>query len=84
MRIKYLRLELLFTMFLASIFLFAIGCSSSISVKSPYDYDDGLSRSTPEQQGVPSETIARFFEQVQEKGYELHCIRLRKPSPVLL
>ena len=83
MRIKYLRLELLFTMFLASIFLFAIGCSSSISVKSPYDYDDGLSRSTPEQQGVPSETIARFFEQVQEKGYELHGLMMLRHGKVI-
>lgn len=59
------------------------GCSPSLSVQSPYAYEDGLPRSTPEQQGVSSETIARFFEQVQEKGYDVHGLLMLRHGKVI-
>ena len=32
-------------------------------------YDDGLPRSTPEAEGIPSEVIARFYRALDEGGY---------------
>lgn len=53
------------------------------SMKSPYAYDDGLLRSTPEEQGVPSGTINRFFQLVEEKGYDVHGLMMIRHGKVI-
>lgn len=53
------------------------------SAESPYAYQDGLPRSTPEAEGVPSKTIARFFEQVEEKGYDVHGLMILRHGKVI-
>ncbi|MBN2591186.1 MAG: serine hydrolase [Sedimentisphaerales bacterium] len=83
MKVRFSHSELLFTLLLVFLFVFVIGCSSSLSVQSPYNYDDGLVRSTPEEQGVPSETIARFFQQVEEKGYDVHGLMMLRHGKVI-
>lgn len=50
---------------------------------SPYAFADGLPRSTPEEQGVPSETIAKFFEQVAQKGYDVHGLMMLRHGKVI-
>jgi CubicO group peptidase (beta-lactamase class C family) len=61
--------------------LMAIGCKNNLQEIS--GFEDGLSRSTPEEQGVPSETIARFFEQVKEKGYDVHGLMMIRHGKVI-
>ncbi len=84
MKVGFLHSELLLTLFSVCIFTIVTGCSPSLSVQSPYEYDDGLPRSTPEQQGVPSETIARFFQQVEEKGYDVHGLMMLRHGKVIV
>jgi CubicO group peptidase (beta-lactamase class C family) len=55
----------------------------SQSVQYPCAYEDGLSRSTPEEQGVPSETIARFFQMIEEKGYDVHGLMMIRHGNVI-
>jgi CubicO group peptidase (beta-lactamase class C family) len=71
--------QALFTLFI--VYLLAIGCSPD--VQNPGVYDEGLTRSTPEAQGVPSETIARFFKQVEEKGYDVHGLMMIRHGKVI-
>jgi CubicO group peptidase (beta-lactamase class C family) len=84
MKVKYSNFKLLYTLLLAYVFVFVTGCSSPLSVQSPYEYVDGLPRSTPEEQGVPSETIARFFQKVQEKGYDVHGLMMLRHGKVIV
>jgi CubicO group peptidase (beta-lactamase class C family) len=80
MKISFLHFKALFTAFLG--FALLTGCSNS--VQSPTTtYEDGLSRSTPEEQGVPSETIANFFKQVEEKGYDVHGLMMIRHGKVI-
>ena len=81
MKVKYLHFELLFTLILT--YVFVSGCSTLLTVQSPSGYNDGLPRSTPEEQGVPSETIAEFFKQVEEKGYEVHGLMMLRHGKVI-
>ncbi len=78
MSIKVSYLKLLF------IPMFGIGtiCSAQ-DMSSPSVYNDGLQRTTPEEQGVPSATIARFFQQVQEKGYDVHSLMMIRHGKVI-
>jgi CubicO group peptidase (beta-lactamase class C family) len=79
MKVKSLHFQALFTMLLGCVFV--IGCSRS--VQSPYTYDDGLPRSTPEEQGVPSKTIARFFQMIEEKAYDVHGLMMIRHGKVI-
>ena len=83
MKVRFSHSELLTNLLLVFVFVFLIGCSSSLSVQSPYNYNDGLVRSIPEEQGVPSETIARFFEAVEEKGYDVHGLMMLRHGKVI-
>ncbi len=46
-------------------------------------YDDGLPRSTPEEQGVPSKVIADFMQQVKAKGYDVHNLMMIRHGKVI-
>jgi CubicO group peptidase (beta-lactamase class C family) len=79
MKVKSLHFYSLLTLLTGCVFI--IGCSRS--VQSPYTYDDGLIRSTPEEQGVPSKTIAEFFQMVDEKGYDVHGLMMIRHGKVI-
>lgn len=79
MNIKYLRYRTLITLIIGCLML--TNCSTP--VQSPYTYDDGLTRSTPEEQGVPSKTIADFFQKIQEKGYDMHGLMILRHGKVI-
>jgi CubicO group peptidase (beta-lactamase class C family) len=72
-----------FRVFFALLFVYLIAIGCSHSVKSPYAYNDGLPRSTPEEQGVPSETIAKFFQMIEEKGYDVHGLMMLRHGQVI-
>ncbi len=61
--------------------LFFIGCSQP--VQNTIVYEDGLLRSTPEEQGVSSDTIARFFQRIEEKGYDVHGLMMIRHGKVI-
>ena len=46
-------------------------------------YDDGLVRSTPEAEGIPSEAIADWFRALEEGGYEVHGLMLLRHDKVV-
>ena len=46
-------------------------------------YDDGLPRSTPEAEGIPSEVIARFYRSLDEGGYEVHALMILRHDKVV-
>jgi len=46
-------------------------------------FNDGLPRSTPEEQGVPSKVIAAFFQQLEQKGYEVHSVMMLRHGKVI-
>lgn len=46
-------------------------------------YDDGLPRSTPEAEGIPSEVIADFFRGIEEAGYEAHGLMILRHDKVV-
>ena len=46
-------------------------------------YDDGLVRSTPEAEGIPSEAIANWFRALDEGGYEVHGLMLLRHDKVV-
>ncbi|MBO4757258.1 MAG: serine hydrolase [Bacteroidales bacterium] len=62
--------------------LAALGCISLSAQTLPY-YDDGLPRSTPEAEGIPSETIAEFFKALDEGGYEVHGLMILRHDKVV-
>lgn len=73
-----------FALFLGSTLFLAAGCCSTPRPKDSHTfYPDGLSRSTPEAEGVPSKSIARFFEQVEEKGYDVHGLMILRHEKVV-
>jgi CubicO group peptidase (beta-lactamase class C family) len=69
--------------FITLIFLSIVlsGCSHSTEYSA--SYEDGLPRSTPEEQGVPSETIAHFFRMIEEKGFDVHGIMMLRHGKVI-
>ena len=79
MKVKSLHFRTLFTAILGCLFVF--GCTNS--VQNSNAYIDGLQRSTPEEQGVPSETIAKFFKSVDEKGYDVHGLMMIRHGKVI-
>ncbi|MBN2770879.1 MAG: serine hydrolase [Spirochaetes bacterium] len=79
MKIRFLHFRPLFSLFLGC--LLVTGCSRS--VENTTAYDDGLPRSTPEEQGVPSATIARFFQNIEEKGYDVHGLMMIRHGNVI-
>ena len=72
-------------MFKAFIVLLCAGCSLTVSSQIPQvsTYNDGLPRSTPEEQGVPSQIIADFMQQVKEKGYDVHTLMMIRHGKVI-
>ena len=76
---KFLHFRSLFSLLLVCVF--ATGYTQTI--QSPYSYNDGLPRSTPEEQGVPSETIAKFFQMVAEKNYDVHGLMMIRHGKVI-
>ncbi len=46
-------------------------------------FDDGLPRSTPEAEGIPSEVIADFFRALDEGGYEVHGLMVLRHDKVV-
>ena len=78
MSIKASYLKLLFI----SMFGISTVCSAQ-EVPSPSVYNDGLQRTTPEEQGVPSATIAGFFEKIREKGYDVHGLMIIRHGKVI-
>ena len=79
MKVRFFQFRVLFTLLLACIFVF--GCSNS--VQDSNESKDRLPRSTPEEQGVPSETIAKFFKSVEEKGYDVHGLMMIRHGKVI-
>ena len=79
MKVNNSHFRALFTFLLGSLFLMG----SSQSVNFPNTYEDGLPRSTPEEQGVPSQTIARFFKIIEEKGYDMHGLMMIRHGKVI-
>ena len=68
--------------FLILVFILIVfGCTTP--EKESVIYPDGLERSTPEEQGVPSEIIAEFFENVAEKGYDVHGLMMMRHGKVI-
>ncbi|MBN2637148.1 MAG: serine hydrolase [Prolixibacteraceae bacterium] len=66
---------------LISIYALIIACSTTS--ESGVVYEDGLERSTPEEQGVPSETILTFFRNIEEKGYDVHGLMMLRHGKVI-
>ena len=62
--------------------LAAVGCISANAQTVPF-YDDGLQRSTPEAEGIPSEVIADFFKALDEGGYEVHGLMILRHDKVV-
>ena len=83
MKVKVLSFQSFCVLFFGYIFL--VGCSESPSsdIKSPYPFEDGLERSTPEAQGVPSEAIAKFFQKIEEQGYAVHGLMMLRHDKVI-
>ena len=46
-------------------------------------FQDGLMRSTPEAEGIPSATIARFFQALEDGGYEVHGLMILRHDKVV-
>lgn len=59
-----------------------VAASAAMSME-VFAFNDGLVRSTPEAEGVESEVIARFFEDVEEQGQEVHSIMILRHNKVI-
>lgn len=75
---KFLYFRIIVCLLLGS--LFTLGYSQ---INTGNGFKDGLLRSTPEEQGVPSETIGKFFQQVKEKGYDVHGLMMLRHGKVI-
>ena len=49
----------------------------------PLSYDDGLERSTPEAEGVPSRAIAELYRALDAGGYEVHGLMILRHDKVI-
>ena len=58
-------------------------CCLNVSAQNFTPYADGLPRSTPEAEGIPSETIADFFKALDEGGYEVHGLMILRHDKVV-
>ena len=47
------------------------------------NFNDGLRRSSPEEQGVHSEDIASLVSAISEKGYEIHSLMIIRNNAVI-
>lgn len=72
-----------FWLAIAIVLLFAVVTTHAQTTHLMMPYHDGLERSTPEEQGVPSETIAGFFKKVEEKGYDVHGLMMLRHGKVI-
>ena len=79
MKMKYLINQTIIVFVFLSIIV--SGCSSS--AKNSVLYEDGLPRSTPEEQGVSSGTIAHFFQMIEEKGFDVHGLMMLRHGKVI-
>ncbi len=79
MKVKSFHFRVLIPLILVC--LFVTGCSKSVQDSNLSK--DGLERSTPGEQGVPSETIAKFFKSVEEKGYDVHGLMMLRHGKVI-
>ncbi len=69
---------------LALVLLLGSKCIAGYSqLNTDAGFNDGLQRSSPEEQGVPSETIGKFFQQVKEKGYDVHGLMMLRHGKVI-
>ena len=68
---------------LSIILLAIIFASCSKPAHDVRSYPDGLERSTPEEQGVPSEVIADFFEKLDAGGYDVHGLMILRHNKVI-
>lgn len=48
-----------------------------------FTFNDGLQRSTPEEQGVRTEAILEFFDSLQSRNYEIHNIMILRHDKVI-
>jgi CubicO group peptidase (beta-lactamase class C family) len=64
-----------------AVIIFISSCSQT--QLAPVTGEDGLIRSTPEDEGVPSKTIAQFFKQAEEKGYDVHGLMMLRHGKVI-
>lgn len=53
------------------------------AAQTPFVFDDGLQRSTPEEQGVSSQAILDFFNEIQNRGYEIHGLMVLRHDKVI-
>ena len=72
-----------FTTLFIFVLCFQFAAGSAQSNQNKVTWADGLERSTPEEQGVPSGVIARFFEQIEEKGYDVHGLMMIRHNKVI-
>jgi len=79
MKTKSLILNVFLSFFLTGVF--SMGYSQT--VQSSNSFKDGLIRSTPEEQGVSSRTIAKFFEMIEKKGYDVHGLMMIRHGKVI-
>lgn len=55
----------------------------SLLTATVFAFNDGLKRSTPEDEGVDPEVIAEFFEGVESSGQEVHSIMILRHDKVI-
>ncbi|MFC3053206.1 serine hydrolase domain-containing protein [Kordiimonas pumila] len=73
----------------AAVYSILGGCASktgALSAMQPaimHAPDDGLSRATPESQGISSDSILAFLNDVEQQGLELHSFMLMRNSHVV-
>lgn len=65
------------------ILLLISGLALSISANAQTCWNDGLQRSTPEEQGVKSEAIANVFKALDEGGYNVHSLMILRHGKVI-
>jgi CubicO group peptidase (beta-lactamase class C family) len=80
MKVRTLRFRTIITLILG--YFLITGCSTTTDNSKLYP--DGLQRSTPEEEGVPSSTISTFFKMVAEKGYDVHGLMMLRHGKVIV
>lgn len=59
------------------------GLSVCLLANAQFSFSDGLTRATPESQGVKSEAVADFFKALDEGGFEVHSIMILRHDKVI-
>ncbi|WP_162623211.1 serine hydrolase domain-containing protein [Confluentibacter sediminis] len=70
-----------FLLLIISCVLLIIGCTKPPEKQETKENE--LSYSAPEAEGIPSKTIAHFFEQVASKGYDVHGLMMLRHGKVI-